>query len=125
LTGDINRDVALYWQENYDLRYILQRDWQTLGPKLEGKLHIYCGDMDNYYLNNAVKLMEQFLESTTEPYYDGVVGYGDGFEHCWNGDPDNPNYLTRLRYSWQYNDMIRERLKKTAPANHHLVNWGF
>lgn len=124
LTGSIDRDVALYWQENYDLRYILQRDWQTLGPKLEGKLHIYCGDMDNYYLNNAVKLMEEFLESTSNPYYNGVIEYGDGFEHCWNGDPDNPNYLTRLRYNWQYNDMIRERLRKTAPAGHRLINWG-
>lgn len=124
LTGVIDREVALYWQENYDLRYILQRDWHTLGPKLEGKLHIYCGDMDNYYLNNAVKLMEDFLESTTDPYYNGVVEYGDGFEHCWNGDPDNPNYLTRLRYNWQYNDMIRERLRKTAPAGHRLINWG-
>jgi hypothetical protein len=124
LTGEIDHEVAEYWKENYDLRYIMERDWDILGPKLKGKIHIYCGDMDNYYLNNAVRLTEDFLESTTDPYYDGVVKYGDGFEHCWNGDPDSPNYLSRLRYNWFYNDIIKERLRKTAPKNHNLVNWG-
>ena len=68
-SGDINRDVAIYWRENFDLVHILKRDWEAkgLGKKLEGKLHIYVGDMDNYYLNNAVYLAEEFLESTTQP----------------------------------------------------------
>ena len=69
LSGEIDREVADYWKENYDLRYILERDWKTLGPKLQGKIHIYCGDMDNYYLNNAVYLMEEFLENTREFFY--------------------------------------------------------
>ena len=63
----IDHEVAAYWRENYDLSHILRRDWATLGPKLEGKIHIYVGDMDNYYLNNAVYLVEEFLESTHEP----------------------------------------------------------
>ena len=71
--------------------HILRRDWEKgLGKKLEGKLHIYVGDMDNYYLNNAVYLVEEFLESTKNPYYDGEVDYGDRAEHCWNGDPHAP-----------------------------------
>ena len=82
---------AQYWKEHYDLGYILQRDWKTLGPKLQGKIHIYVGDMDNYYLNNAVYLVESFLESTKDPYYAGEVKYGDRAEHCWNGDPTRPN----------------------------------
>ncbi|MBN2199364.1 MAG: hypothetical protein JW747_05885, partial [Candidatus Aminicenantes bacterium] len=98
LTGEIDRSVADYWREHYDLRHILERDWKTLGPKLRGKIHIYCGDMDNYYLNNAVYLMEAFLESTTDPYYEGEVDYGDRAEHCWNGDQSRPNHLSRLRY---------------------------
>ena len=92
LTGEIDPEVAAYWRKHYDLRHILERDWATLGPKLEGKIHIYCGDMDNYYLNNAVYLMEDFLESTTDPYYGGQVDYGDRAEHCWNGDHDNGNH---------------------------------
>ena len=46
LTGEIDRKVAESWKQNYDLRYILERDWKTLGPKLRGKIHIYVGDMD-------------------------------------------------------------------------------
>jgi hypothetical protein len=83
MTGKIDRSVAEYWRENYDLRYILERDWEEIGPKLVGKIHIYCGDMDSYYLNNAVYLMEQFLEGTKNPYYEGVVKYYDRMPHCW------------------------------------------
>lgn len=85
-SGDINHEVAEFWRKKYDLRYIMERDWDKLGAKLKGKIHIYCGEMDNYYLNNAVYLMENFLESTTDPYYDGEVAYEDRAENCWNGD---------------------------------------
>ena len=124
-TGKIDKDVAKYWKENYDLSYIMKRDWDKIGKDLEGKIHIYCGDMDNYYLNNAVVLTEEFLESTTDPYYNGEVDYGDMAEHCWNGDHENPNHISRLRYNTMYIPKIKERLRKTAPKNHNLENWGF
>jgi hypothetical protein len=123
LTGEIDPEVASYWRENYDLRYVLERDWKTLGPKLQGKIHIYCGDMDNYYLNNAVYLMEDFLEKTTDPHYDGEVDYGDRAEHCWNGDHTRSNAFSRLRYNEMYLPVIKERLRKTAPKNVFLRNW--
>jgi hypothetical protein len=90
-TGEIDPEVADYWREHFDLRHILERDWETLGPKLEGKLHIYTGDMDTHYLNNAVVLMERFLEKTSSPYYAGVVEYGDGKPHCWG--PYGPDLI--------------------------------
>jgi len=125
LTGEIDHSVAEYWRENYDLRYILERDWKTLGPKLEGKIHIYCGDMDNYYLNNAVYLMEEFLEETQDPYYDGEVDYGDRAEHCWNGDHTRPNAISRLRYHQMFVPRIVERILKTAPAGADLKSWRY
>ncbi|MFD1316716.1 alpha/beta hydrolase-fold protein [Namhaeicola litoreus] len=125
MTGEINSEVAKYWKENYDLRYILERDWDKLGEKLRGKIHIYCGDMDNYYLNNAVYLMEDFLESTTNPYYEGEVDYGDRAEHCWNGDQENPNYISRLRYNSMYVPKIMERIAKTAPKDADLMSWRY
>jgi hypothetical protein len=82
-SGEIDPEVAEYWKEHFDLRYILERDWETIGPQLEGKIHIYTGDMDTYYLNNAVVLMERFLEKTEDPYYGGVIEYGEGKPHCW------------------------------------------
>ncbi len=124
-TGEIDHEVAEYWKENYDLRYILERDWATLGPKLEGKLHIYVGDMDNYYLNNAVYLMEDFLEATTEPYYGGVVDYGDRAEHCWNGDHDHGNHISRLRYNTFYVPKILERIEASAPPGADLTSWRY
>ncbi|HSG50052.1 MAG TPA: hypothetical protein VLA43_19665, partial [Longimicrobiales bacterium] len=115
VTGEIDPEVAAFWRENYDLSYILRRDWATLGPKVAGKLHIYVGDMDNYYLNNAVYLTEEFLESTTDPYYAGEVDYGDRAEHCWNGDHTRPNATSRLRYHQMYVPKILERMHQTAP----------
>jgi hypothetical protein len=123
LTGEIDPEVAAYWRENYDLRYIMERDWETLGPRLHGKLHIYCGDMDNYYLNNAVYLTEAFLENTTDPYYSGEVDYGDRAEHCWNGDQERPNHLSRLRYNVMYIPRILDRIRKSAPRGADLTSW--
>ncbi|WP_462253320.1 alpha/beta hydrolase-fold protein [Ekhidna sp.] len=124
-TGEINKEVAAYWKKNYDLRYILERDWDQLGPKLEGKINIYCGDMDNYYLNNAVYMMEEFLESTTDPYYNGEVDYGDRAEHCWNGDQENPNHISRLRYNTMYVDKILKRIEESAPQGADLTSWRY
>jgi hypothetical protein len=124
-TGEINRDVAAHWKENYDMRHILERDWETLGPRLEGKLHVMVGDMDNFHLNNAVYLLEEFLESTTDPYYNGMVDYGDRQEHCWNGDHDNPNYISRLRYNSMYVPKILQRLLTTAPEGADISSWRY
>lgn len=124
-TGLIDRDVAKYWRENYDLRHILERDWATLGPKLAGKLHFFVGDMDNYYLNNAVYWMDTFLESTTDPYYDGIVDYGDRAEHCWNGDHASPNAISRLRYNTMYLNRILERIRETAPPGADVSSWRY
>jgi hypothetical protein len=123
LTGEIDQEVANHWKENFDLRYIMERDWNKIGKDLEGKIHIYCGDMDNYYLNNAVYLTEEFLEQTKKPYYGGEVLYGDRAEHCWNGDPDLPNYITRLRYNTMYLDKIAKRLIDTAPKGFDQKTW--
>lgn len=125
LTGEIDKTVAAHWRENYDLRHILERDWKMLGPKLRGKIHIYCGTMDNFYLNNAVYLMEKFLTSTQDPNYEGVVEYGERAEHCWNGDHQRPNATSRLRYHQMYVDKIMERIRKTAPVGADLESWRY
>lgn len=125
LTGEIDHEVATYWREHYDLRHILERDWATLGPKLKGKIHIYCGDMDNYYLNNAVYHMEEFLKGTQNPFFGGEVDYGDRAEHCWNGDHQNPNYISRLRYNTMYLPTIFKQIEATAPEGADLKSWRY
>ncbi len=125
LSGEIDHQVAEHWKENYDLRYLMESNWNELGPSLKSKIHIYCGDMDNYYLNNAVKLTEEFLENTKDPYYDGEVAYGDGDEHCWNGDPDLPNAISRLRYNQMFIPKAVKIMEKLAPEGADLKSWRY
>jgi hypothetical protein len=103
----------------------MKRDWNKLGPKLRGRIHIYCGDMDNFYLNDAVYLTEEMLKSLDNPTYDGVVDYGDRAEHCWNGDHTQPNYISRLRYHQMFIPKWAEEVKKTAPAGADLQSWRY
>jgi hypothetical protein len=128
-TGVIDHKTAAYWHDHYDLDAILKRDWPTLGPKLQGKLHIYVGSDDTYFLNNAVYLMEDFLKTTGTPGngvpYDGEVKYGPRAEHCWNGDPTKPNAYSRLHYNQMYVPMIMERIQKTAPKGADLKSWRY
>jgi S-formylglutathione hydrolase FrmB len=56
-TGVIDPIVAKAWQR-YDIRMILERDWKTLAPKLAGKLHVYMGDQDTFYLDGATRLLQ-------------------------------------------------------------------
>lgn len=125
LTGKIDREVANYWREHFDLGYILKRDWAKLGPKLEGKIHIYVGEADNYFLNDAVYLVEDFLKTTKNPHYNGEVDYEPRAEHCWNGDHTRPNAISRLRYHQFYAPKIVERILKSAPPGADLTSWRY
>lgn len=126
LTGKIDLSVAQHWRENYDLCSILRRDWEKgLGKKLEGKIHIYCGEADNYFLNNAVYLIEEFLKRTNNPFYGGEVDYEPRAEHCWNGDHTRPNAFSRLRYHQMFIPRSVERILKTAPPGADVTSWRY
>jgi hypothetical protein len=124
-TGDIDHSVAKYWREHYDLEAILERDWAKLGPELAGKIHIYVGSDDTYFLNDAVYRMEDFLNATKNPAYGGEVTYGPRAEHCWNGDPALPNAYSRLHYNTQYLPRILKQIQNTAPAGADLTSWRY
>lgn len=124
VTGDIDPTVAAYWREHYDLSSIIARDWATLAPKLKGKIHIYVGSGDNYYLTDSVYFAQERLESL-EPKYEGTVAYGDRAEHCWNGDPKQPNAYSRLHYDSQYLPLILQRISVSAPKGADLKSWRY
>jgi S-formylglutathione hydrolase FrmB len=76
-TGAIDLDVAKSW-EKYDIRLVLQRNWKTLGPRLAGKIHVYMGELDNFYLDGATRLLKQTLGSLGS---DAVVELFPGKDH--------------------------------------------
>ena len=124
-TGVINKKVAEYWKENYDLVHIIKRDWPKIGNKLAGKIHIYVGDMDNYYLNNAVYTAEDMIKKLENPKCNCEVDYGDRAEHCWNGDHTQPNYISRLRYHRMFIPKWAAEVKSRAPQNADLKSWRY
>jgi hypothetical protein len=80
-TGKIDRAVVEHWKK-YDLRMVMEQNWKTLGPKLRGKIRIWVGEADQYFLNNAVHLLDDFL-ATADPPYEGKIIYGPGKGHGW------------------------------------------
>jgi hypothetical protein len=123
-TGVIDHTVAKYWKEHYDLRAILQRDWPTLGPKLAGKIHINVGTMDTYYLNNAVLLLQQFMESTKNPHDPGDFHYGIRQPHCWTGG--DPNHTTGiLTMNQRVLPDAAAWMTKTAPPGADVTSWKY
>ena len=118
-TGVIDKDVAAYWKEHYDLRYILERDWERLGPKLQGKLHIFMGDTDTFYLEEATRLLETFLDSTDNPHYGGSVAWGRREPHCWTGAPEGESFIG------YYLPQMEEHIRRTAPAGADVTSWKY
>ena len=67
-TGAIDKEVAAYWKEHFDLTNILKRDWgKGLGRKLQGKLHIFVGEADNYLPERRRLPRRRIPEEREEP----------------------------------------------------------
>ncbi len=95
-TGVIDRSVAEYWRTNYDLLHYMKANWSWLGPKIAGKLHVYTGDMDNFYLNVPVMEMESWMKTTRDPHYPGFFMYGRGKGHCYSGPVSTAERLKEM-----------------------------
>jgi S-formylglutathione hydrolase FrmB len=76
-TGQVDAAVAQTW-ERYDIRLVLERNWKQLGPKLAGKLHVYMGEKDNFYLEGATLLLKRALARLGS---DAVVELFPGRDH--------------------------------------------
>lgn len=81
ITGEINSAAVEHWKK-YDLLMHVQNNWETLGPKLQGKVYVWNGDMDNYYLNNAMRDFDDFMKSTENPKSDAVIEFDAMEGHC-------------------------------------------
>jgi hypothetical protein len=124
-TGVIDPQVAAYWREHYDLTAILQRDWKTLGPKLVGKIHVTVGTADTYYLNNAVHLMQDFFESTSNPHYVPDFDYGVDQPHCYTGPPGATAREGSLTFTRRVLNAFNAWILKSAPPGADTTSWRY
>lgn len=126
LTGVIDKSSVAYWHDHYDLTAILQRDWATLGPKLEGKLHLTVGDGDTYFLNNAVHRLQAMLDDTRHPHSDATFQYGPGMPHCYTGGPVEYT-MEQNRDTWPQRviPLMVDHMLKTAPAGADTESWRY
>jgi len=124
-TGRIDTAVAAYWREHYDLVHIMRRDWPALGPKLQGKLHFNVGLSDNFFLNDAVYLAQDFAKRSTAPHSDATFDYGLRDEHCWSGDHTVSNAVSRLTYDTRFIPQMAAHWRKTAPKGADVTSWRY
>lgn len=82
-SGEIDHQVAELWKK-YDLLLYTQEHWDELGPKIQGKVYIWMGDMDNFYLNMATRSFDDFLKNTQNPVSDAEVVFTPLKGHCAN-----------------------------------------
>ena len=81
VTGKIDHTIAVQW-EKYDLKKVLEKNWSTLGPKLEGKIWIWTGDADGLYSNVATRFLKMYLDSTKNPKSDAKISFTPLAGHC-------------------------------------------
>ncbi len=77
VTGELDPEVERAWQK-YDIRLILAQEWDSLGPRLKGKIHVFCGGADTFHLDEAVSLLCGFLKAKNS---DAVCEIVPGRDH--------------------------------------------
>ncbi len=84
-TGAIDKSVIAHWKK-YDLKLLLEQNWATLGPKLAGgKVNVWVGESDDYYLNAAVHRLKEAVEKLKDPPFDGKITVELGKTHDFGG----------------------------------------
>ena len=81
VTGKIDHTIAAQW-EKYDLKKVLEKNWTTLGPKLQGKIWIWTGDADGLYSNVATRFLKMYIDSTKNPKSDAKISFTPLAGHC-------------------------------------------
>jgi hypothetical protein len=111
-TGVIDHRVAEKWK-TYDLLDVLKTNWASLGPKIGHKLNVYVGDMDSYYLNDAVENLNAFWQKNGNPGEMGEIVFQRRAPHCWG--PRGAELLGKMA----------AQIDKYAPAGADKTSWRY
>jgi len=60
-TGDVDPEVVAYWRAHYDLAHIVETHWVERGAELKGRIHLYVGTADTFYLDGAAHKLDAVL----------------------------------------------------------------
>lgn len=109
-SGRIDPVVAKTW-ERYDINLVLERNWPRLAPHLAGKLHIFMGDQDTFYLNGATALVKETLEKLGS---DAVVEIHPGKDHSTLMTPELRDRIRREMAEKSRVEVLESRARKVA-----------
>jgi hypothetical protein len=115
-TGKIDKDVASYYRDNgFDLTEYVRENWETLGPKLSGKLTFASGEMDEFYLNLGVYEFEKMIREVAPEDYPIRFHYG----------------RPQKGHNWHHTDwagVVREmaaHITANAPQDADIDQWNY
>lgn len=115
-TGAINRDVVTYMRaKGYDLSGFARDNWARLGPLLRGKIHMFAGEMDDFYLNLAVYRFQEMVTAVAGADYPIRFEYG----------------RPKKGHNWHHTDwagVVREvaaYVRKIAPPGAPIAQWNY
>ena len=60
-TGSVNPGVVAYWHDHYDLAHIVESTWADRGADLKGRIHVFVGTADTFYLDGPAHKFEAVL----------------------------------------------------------------
>lgn len=105
-TGAIDPRTAQSWVP-YDIARRLDENWRELEPKLNGRLFVYCGTADTFYLDGAVILLRETLEKRKAKAVVEMIP-----------DADHGSFMTRAfreRMSRQMEQVLRANREGARP----------
>lgn len=107
ITGEIYPEAVEYWKP-FDLSNYITSNWNTsknLGKALAGRVYVYVGSWDNYYLNEGVM---EFQKRT-----DAVGGPGWANVTILPEKPHGGNYQSRE--IWNYLEFLESWIRDHGP----------
>ena len=94
-TGEVDPVTAESWKP-YDIAHKVRTEWDTIGPKLGGKVHVYAGSEDNFYLELAVPVLQEAFKAVGS---DAVVEIIEGMPHTLHREGQK-NMLNTIAERW-------------------------
>ena len=114
-TGEVDPAVVGYWRDHYDIAYRVQNNWPGLKPDLDGKIHLYVGTADTFYLDGAAHRLKAVLDGLNAHAEFRFIPGRTHFDLYKEGDD---NYALLKQISWSMYAVARPDSKLKPALNH-------